>query len=166
MYKRQVIVLIAAAAFFAYRRRNSSSSSKSGSSLDEPLLENEMTPLPTHAQTSIPQTSIPQTSIPQTSIPHTSIPHTSIPQTSIPVPLTSLPFDDELDGLLVPLGLVEYAHSFRANGYDTVDDIRAMDLEKLKEEVGMKSGHAKRLLRHLQQQQKSKGGSSWRGEDV
>eukprot|EP00935_MAST-01C_sp_MAST-1C-sp1_P000182 g182.t1 len=87
-------------------------------------------------------------------MPHPSLPQTSIPQTSIPVPLTSLPFDDELDGLLVPLGLVEYADSFRAKGYDTVDDVRAMDLEELGElcdRIGMKEGHAKRLLRHLRE---------------
>ena len=56
---------------------------------------------------------------------------------------------------LVPLGLVEYADSFRAKGYDTVDDVRAMDSKELGElcdRIGMKEGHAKRLLRHLREE--------------
>ena len=113
--------------------------------LMQPLLANEM-----------PQTSIPHTSMPQTSVPHTSMPYTSAQPQFVSdyselhsnAPMTSIGVD-ELEELLHKLQLTEYLESFRAQGFDRVADVALLNEADLRDELGMKLGHVRRLLKHL-----------------
>jgi hypothetical protein len=54
----------------------------------------------------------------------------------------------ELSMLLISLDLSEYHAALVAEGYDKVGDVQDMGMEELVE-IGMKKGHAKRLLKHF-----------------
>jgi hypothetical protein len=56
-----------------------------------------------------------------------------------------------LQELLVSLNLQQYASSFTEQGYDELNDVHGMGVEELAGDVGMKKGHARRLLKHLNQ---------------
>ena len=62
--------------------------------------------------------------------------------------------DPELRELLASLNLQQYLHSFVDHGYDELSDVRDVsDVQQyfstLVEDVGMKVGHARRLVRHF-----------------
>ena len=65
---------------------------------------------------------------------------------------------DELEALLNSLRLSQYLEAFRGNGYDEVADLRRMDQGKLCDVIGMKRGHADRLLYHFETEQKQGAG--------
>ena len=109
-----------------------------------------------------PQTSIGHTSMGQTSIGHTSnpvadsVPQTSMPTTSVPgydpyanAPMTSMGTVDELEQLLDKLKLTEYLESFRASGCDELATVALMQEDELRDQLGMKFGHAKKLRQHF-----------------
>jgi tetratricopeptide (TPR) repeat protein len=55
----------------------------------------------------------------------------------------------EMNALLASLDLSQYVLKFRAEGFDQTDDVRSMGVEEFMSELGMKRGHAKRLVRHF-----------------
>tara|TARA_B110000208_G_C11389065_1_gene291648 strand:- start:3 stop:308 length:306 start_codon:yes stop_codon:yes gene_type:complete len=50
---------------------------------------------------------------------------------------------------LADLSLSQYAAIFDAEGYEAASNLEGMTLVELKGELGMKTGHAKKLLRYL-----------------
>jgi hypothetical protein len=58
----------------------------------------------------------------------------------------------KLSVLLAMLDLGEYHTAFVLEGYDKVDDVKGMGVEELTG-IGMKKGHANRLVKHLRQTQ-------------
>ena len=56
--------------------------------------------------------------------------------------------DDDRDQMLRGLGnyYVDYAGAIRAKGYETIDELRGVEIDELVE-MGVKRGHAKRILR-------------------
>ena len=79
----------------------------------------------------------------------TSMPHTSMPHTEMDIPMTSTDTDDELEQLLDKLKLTEYLESFRANGCDQLATVALMQEDELRDQLGMKFGHAKLLRQHF-----------------
>jgi hypothetical protein len=57
--------------------------------------------------------------------------------------------DSELKDLLASLNLQQYLHSFVDHGYDELSDVRDVAVEELVEDVKMKVGHARRLVKHF-----------------
>ena len=53
---------------------------------------------------------------------------------------------DDLSMLLSELGLQEYQAKLTQNGIDYVDDLRGFTVDKLMSDVGMKKGHARRIM--------------------
>jgi hypothetical protein len=60
-----------------------------------------------------------------------------------------LAVDPELRELLTSLNLQQYLHSFVEHGYDELSDVRDVAVEELVEDVLMKVGHARRLVKHF-----------------
>ena len=58
--------------------------------------------------------------------------------------------DFALASVLQSLDLRQYAKGFAQAGYDKLSDVSLMTEGLLIDDIGMKKGHAKRLMRHLQ----------------
>ena len=94
----------------------------------------------------------PSMPVPQTSIGSTSGAGYGDQQQEDPyanAPMTSMGAADELEELLDSLDLAEYLEAFRSKGYDKVEDIARMGLDRLCDRIGMLEGHAERLLHRL-----------------
>jgi hypothetical protein len=59
--------------------------------------------------------------------------------------------EPELQEMLLALHLEQYAPSFAEQGYDELADVHGMGMEELVGDVCMKKGHARRLMRHFNQ---------------